>query len=161
MQEQIAAATELAEQVTAASAVPAQQSETNGAEASVRPGTAEPGDTETTSSVATDNGDNRVALLLARQEIESVSDLAGKDVAIGDQQSGSSASIRAAIASAGAAEVQLDEKNTKAVDRLVGGEVPAAVVALVSREAAEWFPEIPGYRIFRIPLSPGALKARL
>ena len=58
-------------------------------------------------------------------------------------------------------EVQLDEKNTKAVDRLLSGEVPAAVVALVSPEAAEGFPEIPGYRVFRIPLSPGALKARL
>jgi MFS transporter, DHA1 family, multidrug resistance protein len=33
-------------------------------------------------------------------------------------------------------------------------EVPAAILTLVSPEAAEWFPDIPGYRIFRIPLSP-------
>jgi len=49
----------------------------------------------------------------------------------------------------------------KAVDRLIRGEVPAAVLALVSPEAAEWFPEIPGYKVFRIPLSPDPLKARL
>lgn len=161
VQEQVAAATALAEQVTAANAAPVQQSEAIGAEASVRTGAADSGDTETSASAPTKTADNRVALLMARQEVQSVSDLAGKDVAIEDRQSASSASIRAAIASAGAAEVQLDEKNTKAVDRLVGGEVPAAVVALVSREAAEWFPEIPGYRIFRIPLAPGASKARL
>jgi len=39
---------------------------------------------------------------MARPEIKSVSDLTGKDVAIGDQQSASSASIRTAIAAAGA-----------------------------------------------------------
>ena len=32
----------------------------------------------------------------------------------------------------------------KAMDRLIRGEVPAAVLTLVSAEAAEWFPEIPG-----------------
>jgi hypothetical protein len=42
----------------------------------------------------------------------------------------------------------------KALDRVIGGEVPAAVLALVSPEAAEWFPEIPGFRIFRVPLAP-------
>jgi len=153
VQEQVAAATALAEQATP------RQEPTN-AEVSVT-GTVDPGNPEPAASTATDNRDNRVALLMARPEIESVSDLAGKDVAIEERQSASTASIRTAIASAGAAEVQLDEKNTKAIDRLVGGEVPAAVVALVSPEAAEWFPEIPGYRIFRIPLVPGATKARL
>ena len=42
--------------------------------------------------------------------------------------------------------------------RLIAGEVPAAILTLVSPEAAEWFPDIAGYRIFRIPLSPGSLK---
>jgi hypothetical protein len=41
---------------------------------------------------------------------------------------------------------------------LIDGEVPAAVLTLVSPEAAEAFPDIAGFRIFRIPLSP---KARL
>jgi hypothetical protein len=31
----------------------------------------------------------------------------------------------------------------------------------VSPEAAEWFPEIAGFKIFRIPLSPRSQKARL
>jgi hypothetical protein len=156
IQEQVAAATALAVQVTAASA-PQQEA----AEASIFAGTAGAGDAGSTASIATDNRDSRVALLMTRPEITAVSDLSGKDVAIEDQQSASSASIRAAIASAGAAEVQLNEKNVKAVDRLVGGEVPAAVVALVSAEAAQWFPDIPGYRIFRIPLAADPSKARL
>lgn len=153
VQEQVTAAAAFAEQITPADATPAPHREA--AEASIFAETARPSDREPTASTTTDNRENRVAVLMARPEIESVSDLAGKDVAIEDQQSASRASIRAAIASAGAAEVQLDEKNTKAVDRLVGGEVPAAVVALVSPEAAAWFPELPGYRIFRITLSPG------
>jgi hypothetical protein len=160
VQEQVAAATALAEQATIESATAAPRQEPTNAEVSVT-GTVDPGNTEPTASAATDNADKRVALLMTRTEIKSVSDLAGKDVAIEDRQSASTASIRTAITSAGAGGVQLDEKNTKAIDRLVGGEVPAAVVALVSPEAAEWFPEIPGYRIFRIPLVPGASKARL
>ncbi len=155
VQEQVAAATALAVNVTAASA-PQQEA----AEASIFAGTAGGSGPEPTVTAATKNTDNRVALVMVRPEIQSVSDLAGKDVAIEDQQSASGTSIRAAIASAGAAEVQLKERPMKAVDRLVSGEVPAAVVALVSPEAAAWFPDIPGYRIFRIPLSQGS-KARL
>jgi TRAP-type uncharacterized transport system substrate-binding protein len=64
---------------------------------------------------------------MARPEIKSVSDLTRKDVAIQDEQSASSATIRTAIAAAGAVEVQLKEGHTKAIDRLIGGEVPAAV----------------------------------
>jgi hypothetical protein len=55
---------------------------------------------------------------------------------------------------AGAAEVKLSDGQTKAVDRLISGEVQAAVLTLVSPEAAEWFPDIAGFKIFRIPLSP-------
>jgi len=148
VQEQVAAATALAENVTAASAAPVPQQEATNAE-------------EATGSVATNNRDNRVALLIARPEIKLVSDLAGRDVAIEDQQSASSTSVREAIASAGAAEVKLNEGAMKPIDRLVGGEVPAAVLTLVSPQAAEWFPDIPGYRILRIPLSPGSARARL
>jgi hypothetical protein len=161
IQEQVAAATALAEHVTAASATAVLQQEANNAEASLYTEGVQPSDAEPTASAATSNPDNLVALLMARPEIKSVSDLSGRDVAIEDQQSASSASIRAAIASTGAAEVQLKEGHMKAIDRLIGGEVPAAVLTLVSPEAAEWFPDIPGYRIFRIPLSPGSLKARL
>jgi hypothetical protein len=158
VQQQVAAATALAEHVTAASAGPVPQQQANNAEVS---GRSEAAQTEPTASAPTNNTDNRVALLMARPEIKSLSDLTGKDVAIEDQQSASGASIRTAIAAAGAAEVQLNEGHTKAIDRLIGGEVPAAVLALVSPEAAEWFPDIPGYKIFRIPLSPRSSKARL
>ncbi|MGH6741525.1 MAG: hypothetical protein ACREDY_21295, partial [Bradyrhizobium sp.] len=85
--------------------------------------------------------DNLVALVMARAEIKSVSNLANKDIAIEDGQSASSASLRTAIAAAGATEAQLSESRAKAIDRLIDGEVPAAVLALVSPEAAEWFPE--------------------
>ncbi len=161
VQEQVAAATALAENVTAASAAPVLQQQANNAEASLHTEAVHPSDTGPAASAATSNPNNLVALLIAGPEIKSVSDLAGRDVAIEDQQSASSASIRAAIASTGAAEVQLREGRIKAIDRLIGGEVPAAVLTLVSPEAAEWFPDIPGYRIFRIPLSPGSSKARL
>jgi hypothetical protein len=160
VQEQVAAATALAENLTA-SAAPAPQREAANAEASAQSGAAESDNTASKVAAATDSTDNRVALLIARPEIKSVSDLAGKDVAIEGQQSASSASIQAAIASAGAAEVRLDEKSVSAVDRLVGGNVSAAVLTLVSPQAAEWFPDIPGYKIFRIPLSPGSVRARL
>ena len=161
LQEQVAAATALAEQVTAASVPPVPQQEATNPEASVdTKASAGPSDTETTASVATNSTDNRVALVIARPEIKSVSDLAGLDVAVEGQQSASSTTIRDAIASAGAAEVKLNEGTVKPLERLVGGEVPAAVLALVSPEAAESFPDIPGYKVFRIPLSPGS-KARL
>jgi TRAP-type uncharacterized transport system substrate-binding protein len=134
IQVQVAAATELAEHVTAAAA---------------KPGSAPPA-----------NGD-LVALVMVRSETKSVSDLAGKAIAIEDSRSVSSAIVATAIAAAGAADAKLSEGHGKAVDRLIGGEVPAAVLTLVSPEASEWFPEIPGFRIFRIPLSPRSVKARL
>jgi hypothetical protein len=51
----------------------------------------------------------------------------------------------------------LSEGQTTAINRVAGGKVPAAVLALVSVEAAEAFPEIAGFGIFRVPLSPRAL----
>ena len=152
------AATALAEHATIASAAPEPQPEANNAEISGGTEAAQPSDTGQTASVPTSNTDNLVAVLIARPEIKSVSDLTGRDVALGDQQSASSASIRAAIAAAGAVEVQLNEGHAKTIDRLIAGEVPAAILTLVSPEAAGWFPDIAGYRIFRIPLSPGSLK---
>ena len=158
VQEQVAAATALAEHATIASAAPVPQPEADNAETSSGTEAAQPSDTGQTASAPTSNADHLVAVLMARPEIKSVSDLTGKEVAIGDQQSASSASIRAAIAAAGAVEVQLNEGHAKTIDRLIAGEVPAAILTLVSPEAAEWFPDIAGYRIFRIPLSPGSLK---
>ena len=133
IKQQIAAATALAENVTGVAAIPA-------------------------SNPAVPN--KVVAVLLARPEIKSVSDLAGKTVAIDDSQSASTDNVRTALVAAGAIETQLSEGQAKAVDRLISGEVPAAVLTLVSSEAAEWFPDVAGFKIFRVPLSPPSLKER-
>jgi TRAP-type uncharacterized transport system substrate-binding protein len=54
-----------------------------------------------TAPVPRDNTDHLVALLMARPEIKSVSDLAGKDVAVEEWQSASSETVRNAIMAAG------------------------------------------------------------
>ncbi len=154
IQEQVAAATALAERVTAATMAPAPEQKSNNTDRSDRSETVARSDAENIASASPNNTNNLVALLMARREIKSVSDLANKDIAIEDKQSASSGSVRIAIAAAGAAEVQLSEGQTKAIDRLISGEVPAAVLTLVSPEAADWFPEIAGFKIFRVPLSP-------
>ena len=111
-----------------------------------------------TASGSPGNPDTLVALLLARPEIKSLSDLNNKNIAIEQKQSASSGSVSAALMVAGAAEVRFSEGQTGAIDRLISGEVPAAVLTLASPEAAEWFPDIAGFRVFRVPLAP---KARL
>jgi TRAP-type uncharacterized transport system substrate-binding protein len=116
------------------------------------------GDAEKTTPVWRSTTD-LVVLVMARPEIESVSDLADKNVAIDARQTESNNNVRTAIVAAGATEVQLSDSQRKAVDRLINGEVPAAVLTLVSPEAAEWFPDIAGFKIFSIPLSPCSLQA--
>jgi TRAP-type uncharacterized transport system substrate-binding protein len=96
---------------------------------------AQPGDAEQTRTFSSNAEDNMIALVMARSDIKSVADLAGKDVAIDDPQWVSSGIVRTAIAAAGATD-------------------PAAVLTLVSKEAGDWFPEIAGFRVFRVPLSP-------
>ena len=89
---------------------------------------------------------------MVRPEIRSVSDLTGKNIAIDDRYLVSGADVTIAIAAASGPVVQLSAGKTTAIDRLVNGEVPAAVVALVSAVAAEAFPEIAGFRTFHISL---------
>src|SRR5206468_8188071 len=108
-----------------------------------------------TASATPDDPDNLVALVLARPEINLLSDLNNKTIAITEKQFASSGRISAALMAAGAAEVQFSEVKASAIDRLISGEVPAAVV-LASREVANLFPEVEGFRTFRVPL-----KARL
>jgi hypothetical protein len=146
LREQVAAATTLAERVTMADA-----DELNTAD---RAKSAQPGDAGQSRTISSNAEDDMIALVMARSDIKSVADLAGKDVAIDEPQWNSNGVVRTAIAVAGAAEVQLSPGQTKAVDRLIDGEVPAAVLTLVSKEAGDWFPEIAGFRVFRVPLSP-------
>jgi hypothetical protein len=142
IQEQVAAATAVAERMTAATAAAARDGGPPIAGAS--PNDAQP----------------LIAVVMARPDIRSAFALSAQDVAIDDRYSVSSTDIRIAIVAAGGPVVELSAGNSPAIDRLVNGEVPAAVVALVSPDAAEAFPEITGFRIFRIPLSPSYLTPR-
>jgi hypothetical protein len=154
IQQQVVEATGMADLVTAIGA------ERDAANKPDNPETApgEVSDTGKTASASPDKADDLVALVLARPEINSLSDLNNKNIAIEEKQSASSGRVSAAFMAAGAAEVQFSEAKAGAIDRLISGEVPAAVLTLASREAAEWFPDIKGFRTFRIPLS---MKARL
>ena len=105
------------------------------------------------------NTDALLAVVMARPDVKSVAELARKTVAIDDRYAASNGKVRTAIAAAGATEVQLSEGQATAMSRLSNGEVPAAVVALVTPEAAKTFPPIAGYRIFHVPLSPRSLKS--
>jgi hypothetical protein len=105
--------------------------------------------------------DALVAILVAGPDVKSVSDLAGKTIAIDDRYSESSISrVRTAMAAAGALEVQLSKGQTTAINRLVAKEVPAAVVGLVSASAADSFPEIARYRTFQVPLAARSSPAK-
>ena len=95
-----------------------------------------------------------VALLISGPEIKSISELTGKDIAIDERQSASQTRVKAALVAAGATEVQLRDSATMAIDRLLRSEVPAAIVTLVSPEAAAAFPDIAGFHVFKIPLAP-------
>jgi len=118
-------------------------------------------DAERSNSAATaDDAEGLVAVLMTRLNITDVSDLTGKSVAVDGRFAASAGVIRTAIVAAGATEVQLSEAATTAIDRLANGEVPAAIVALVPPEAADTFPDVTGFRTFRVPLSPRSLKPR-
>ena len=84
--------------------------------------------------------DSRVALILARPEIKSIADLSGRTVAIDQRQVASRNKVWIAMVAAGAARVLLSDSEARPVDRLIGGDVPAAVLTLVSAEAAGSFP---------------------
>jgi hypothetical protein len=156
IQEQVVAATIVAERMTVATAAPnANKDRSNHAETLLR------SDAEKTAPATPGNTDLLVALLMARPEIKSVSDLTSKTIAIDDKHSASVRVVRTAIVAAGASEVELIGIRTKAINVLISGAVPAAVLALVSPEAAEGFPAIAGFKIFRIPLSPGSSKPPL
>jgi hypothetical protein len=107
-----------------------------------------------TAAASPDDQDNQIAIVLTRPEINSLSDLNNKSIAITEKQSASSGRVSAALMAAGAAEVQFSEVKASAIERLISGEVPAAVV-LASREIANLFPEVEGFRTFRVSLKAG------
>ena len=102
-------------------------------------------------------GEPSVAIVVARPEIKSISDLTGKIIAIDDRYSNANARIHAAIASAGATDSLLASSESMAMDRLLSGKTPAAVLTLVYPETG--FSTIEGYSVFRVPLA-GAQPSR-
>jgi hypothetical protein len=157
MQEQVAAATAVAVRMTVATLAP--EPKANNKDRSDHSENVLRGDVETTAPAQPNKTDLLVYLLMARPEIKSVSDLTSKIIAIDDGFSAYNG-IKVAIAAAGALDVQLSNSQTKAIDRVISGEVSAAVLTVASQEAAEGFPDIAGFKIFRIPLWPRSLKAR-
>ena len=95
-----------------------------------------------------------VALLITRPDVKSASALEGSNIAIDAAQSGAEQEIRTALAAAGAAETQLSVSDASPLDRLISGDVLAALLKLVSPDAAEAFPDIKGFKVLRVPLSP-------
>jgi hypothetical protein len=159
IQEQVTAATAAAVQMMAAKAIPAAERKANHTGASDHPEAVLPADAHKAAAASANDTDVLVVLVMARPEIRSVSDLASKTIAIDEAQAVSNGNVRAAIVAAGAAEVQLSDDQTKAVDRLISGAVPAAVLAVVSPDAALRFPDIEGFKIFQVLLLPRSLKA--
>jgi hypothetical protein len=150
----VTAAAAVAEQLTAVTAFQRRQQNANGVGRADRPKAGRPRDPQNITALPTRQGEPLVAVVVARPDINSVSDLAGKSIAIDGRQSAFKDKVQQAIAGAGAAEIKLSGDRTKAIKRLVEEAVPAAVVALVSPDAAEGFPEVAGFKIFRIPLPP-------
>jgi hypothetical protein len=155
---QVAAATAVAEQMTVSAALSKfeQKAEIDAAAA------ADPSDATPDAAPAKTGPSvgNLVALVMTGEGITSLSDLASKNVAIDDRHAAFNDDVRIKLVAAGAADAQLSQGNIAPINRLISGEVPAAVLALVSPEAAQAFPEIAGYRTFRIPLSPDPEKGR-
>jgi len=160
IQEQLPAAATTGAHAPVAEAVPAPEQKANSTNRSDRSETVLAGETENTLPASPGDTFRLVAILLARPEIKSVSDLSGKNIAVDDGQSAPGTDIRSVLAAAGATEVLLSGGETKPFNRLVNGEVSAAVLTLAYPATAEWFPEIAGFKIFRIPLPPPSSKAR-
>lgn len=93
-----------------------------------------------------------VALLLSRPDVRSAAALNGLNVAIDKSQSAIEDDIRIALAAAGATDAELSVSEASPLDRLISGDVQAALVKLVSPEAAEAFPDIKGFKVLRVPL---------
>jgi hypothetical protein len=104
-------------------------------------------------AIARDSGP-LVALLISRPDVKTISELKGLNIAIDAAQSITEEDYRSALTAAGATEIQLSVNDTNPLDRLINGEVQAAVLKRVSPDAAEAFPEIKGFKVFRLPLLP-------
>jgi hypothetical protein len=149
IRDHLIAATAVAEQLTAAVTAASELRMMNGDHpiASVPDG----GRSDLASANQTDA---QVIVVISRSEIKTLGYLTRANIAIDGERSATAQSVQMALWAAGAANVQVLAGKRKAIDRLVTGEVPAAVLTLVSADVAKAFPEIEGFKIFRIPLPP-------
>jgi hypothetical protein len=99
-----------------------------------------------------------VALVLVHSDIGSPAALAGKDIAIDGRHLGTNREVRTALIAAGASDIQIRDRGSHIIDHLVERQVPAAILTLVSQDAADAFPNITGFKLFEIPLSPPPLR---
>jgi hypothetical protein len=95
-----------------------------------------------------------VALLLLRPDVKSAAALKGQNVAIDKAQSAVEQNIRFALAAVGAKDADLSVSDVSPLDRLISGDAQAAILKLLSPDAAEAFPDIKGFKVLRVPLSP-------
>jgi hypothetical protein len=100
------------------------------------------------------NVDDLVAVLIARPNVGSATALKDQSVAIDKTESGHEVAIRSALVAAGATGAELSATDVSPLDRVISGDVQAAVLKLVSPEAAEAFPDVKGLKVFRVPLTP-------
>jgi hypothetical protein len=94
-----------------------------------------------------------VALVLVHSDIGSPAALAGKDIAIDGRHLGTNREVRTALVAAGASDIQIRDRGSHIIDYLIERQVPAAILTLVSQDAADAFPNITGFKLFEIPMS--------
>jgi hypothetical protein len=93
-----------------------------------------------------------VALVLVHSDIGSPAALAGKDIAIDGRHLGTNREVRTALVAAGASDIQIRDRGSHIIDHLIERQVPAAILTLVSQDAADAFPNITGFKLFEIPM---------
>ena len=153
-QDRVMAAAAVAEQLTMMVTAASELKVMNGDRPDQAAISSTPGGSDKADPAAPNQAEARVALLIARTEIRSLPYLTRSTIAIDAERSSAAHSIRTAFTAEGAADVQVSANERRAIDRLIAGEVPGAVLALVSADAAKVFPDIAGFKIFRVPVSP-------
>jgi hypothetical protein len=113
-----------------------------------------PASVDDTSAAPPKQVDARVALVISRSDVKSASALEGSNITIGTIEPGIEDNVRSALAAAGAPDTRLSMADANPMDQLISGDVQAVVLKLVSPDAAEAFPEIKGFKVFRLPLAP-------
>ena len=99
--------------------------------------------------------DSTVLIILAQPNVAKLSDLDDKAVVIAGLSSISPELVSAALSAGGAHGVRLTSGTKGDIDRLVSGEISAAVVARVTPAKAQSFPQIPGFSLLRVAIDVG------